>query len=446
MTRGLRRIESIPGIDHDDVEEDEESSESSDDGSSDEEMEITQTPSRRKGKGKATTDDDNEHNIIVQTNFDAYFTYAASRPQTSTNVYSELVLPMTPEEYAAGIKAAERRAKTLQTSIFDPKRKRELHSRFMFELQEGFNIVCYGIGSKRTFLNEFASNVCSKRGHVVIANAFQPAFTIKDLLARIEEVPGLEDFEGSAGTVDKQATRIHEFFANPAQKHHLYLIIHNIDAAPLRTTRSKAVLGLLAMNPKIHIVASIDHLNATLLWSSSEVFARKPAEASSTTAVRGFSWLWHDLTTLAPYDAELAYADRSSISGANIGARRKADLAMAQNPAAMSETAASHILASVTQKAKKLFILLGKKQLESIEDAGDKATNDLQQHGMSYDALFNAARDDFIAVNDTALRALLGEFRDHSLVLSAPTASGEVLWIPLRKERLHAVLNSLQAT
>ena len=112
----------------------------------------------------------------------------------------------------------------------------------------------------------------------------------------------------------------------------------------------------------------------------------------------------------------------------------------------MSETAASHILASVTQKAKKLFNLLGKRQLESIGDAGDKATNDLQQYGLAYDTLFNAARDDFIAVNDTALRALLAEFKDHGLVLSTPSGTGvETLWIPLRRERLTAVLSSLDA-
>ena len=72
---------------------------------------------------------------------------------------------------------------------------------------------------------------------------------------------------------------------------------------------------------------------------------------------------------------------------------------------------------------------------------------DLQQHSIGYDVLFNAARDNFIATNDTALRALLGEFRDHQLVVSAQTGaggSGEVLWIPLRKERLSNILKSLQ--
>jgi origin recognition complex subunit 2 len=442
MSRASRSTKIFAPADAEDLDE---SSGSSQDASSDEDI-VAQTPSRRKGKAKAVEEEEVDQSIIVQTNFDSYFTTASSRPQTSGNVYSQLVLPMTPEEYSSGISGAQKRMRRLQTALNSPVRKQELHSRLMFELHEGFNVLCYGFGSKREFLNEFATSACSKRGHVVIANGYQLAFTLKDLLNRIESLPGLEALEGSAGTVEKQAARIYEFFGDSSQSRHLYLIIHNIDTAPLRTQRAKAALGLLAMNPRIHIVASVDHVNASLLWSSSEVFSRKPTELDSNSSIRGFSWLWHDVTTLAPYDAELSWADRSSISGAHGGGRRKADLSASQNPTAMSETAATHILASVTQKAKKLFVLLGKKQLESIEDAGESASNDLQQHGMSYDALFNAARDDFIAVNDTALRSLLGEFRDHSLVLSAPTASGETLWIPLRKERLQPVLDALQAT
>ena len=91
------------------------------------------------------------------------------------------------------------------------------------------------------------------------------------------------------------------------------------------------------------------------------------------------------------------------------------------------------------------------RQLKSIEDAAGggadgsgsntksnvaAGTSDLQQHGMGYDALFTAARDNFIATNDTALRALLGEFRDHGLVIG----TGDTLWIPVRKERLSNIL------
>jgi len=114
----------------------------------------------------------------------------------------------------------------------------------------------------------------------------------------------------------------------------------------------------------------------------------------------------------------------------------------------MSETAAQHILASVTQKAKRLFGLLGTRQIESMDEASEVAGDNAQQYALGYDMLFSAARDNFIATNDTAMRSLLGEFRDHGLVLSSAqgaSGGGEVLWIPLRKERLTKILKSFES-
>jgi origin recognition complex subunit 2 len=428
------------------------------------------TPSaRQKGKGKAADplEADYGSNIIVQTAFDAYFTYnKPGRVQTSSNVYSQLVLPLSPEEYTEAIESASASKFSLppiQPRILEERNRDVAFERYICELDEGFNILCYGLGSKRRLLNQFATTRCSKRGHVVIANGFQPDFTVKDLLNSIENIPGIQDLEQSSTTLEKQARRVHEFFADPSQKLHLYIVIHNIDAYPFRNPKSKAILALLAHNLRIHIIASIDHINAPLLWSSSEMLARKPDQSEESTAAaadvipsRGFAWLWHDLTTLVSYDFELAFADRSSLAGAHTGgARRKTDtLLAAQNATAMSETAAAHILASVTQKAQKLFALLGNCQLQAIEETGGAgaedgaaaaATNDLQQFGMAYDVLFSTARENFLATSDTALRALLGEFRDHNLIVTAPASlgGGEILWIPMRKERLANVLRSL---
>ncbi|TDL13189.1 hypothetical protein BD410DRAFT_702605, partial [Rickenella mellea] len=77
------------------------------------------------------------------------------------------------------------------------------------------------------------------------------------------------------------------------------------------------------------------------------------------------------------------------------------------------------------------------------------------QYATSYDLLFAAARDDFVATSDTALRALLGEFRDHGLVAEVSSSStnsasgldlgagGTALWIPMRRDVLEKVLEGL---
>jgi origin recognition complex subunit 2 len=402
---------------------------------------------------------------VVPTSFDNFFALSATNPRTSSSVFSNLVLPLTAEEYNASVAAASPRLRTPQPAVSTPALQSVLFSRFIIELQEGFNILCYGYGSKRQLLNTFAADFCSRKGHVVVANGFQPDFAIKDLLNQIDNIPGIQDLGMTSSTPEKQAQMISSYFSEKG-KPHLYIVIHNIDSPVMRVPRVKSILSLLALTPNIHVVASIDHINSPMIWSSTESLSRKSTSlGGAVTTPRGFSWIYHDLTSLASYDFELAYVDRTSLTSAHGGGSRKkagfaSNLASTLNPASslpgggatnISETAALHILASVTQKAQKLFILLANRQLEAIEDGTDagkeREAPDLQATAIGYDALFNLARGDFVATNDTALRALLGEFRDHGLIVSAQGGSGsggEVLWIPLRKERLTSVLQKLQ--
>jgi len=391
-------------------------------------------------------------NLIVGTAFDAYFLQALPAPRTSANVFSTLIQPLTSDEYTATLVTAPATSKYLIPLNWAETCHRPSFARFARELEEGFNLLFYGFGSKRAILNKFASEVCSKRGHVVIANTFQPNFGLKELFNSIERIPGIQNLPLTSNNIEKQARRIYDFFALFPAKHRLFLVIHNVDSPVFRTTKAKSCLSLLALNPHIHLIASVDHINAPLLWSSVELSARKQEiELGGDMLRRGYAWLWHDMTTLSPYDVELARADRSSISGASAlhgsSARNQQETGgTAANGTLMTETAAQHILASVTQKAKRLFALLGTRQLESMDEASDAAGINAQQYALAYDILFSAARDNFIATNDTAMQSLLGEFRDHGLVLSAAQGgpgSGEVLWIPLRKERLGKILKSL---
>ncbi|KAI0373223.1 ORC2-domain-containing protein [Pilatotrama ljubarskyi] len=483
------------------------------------------TPSRRFHRRALTDDEDDdaaeyssdeEHEELEEptqgfathTAFDAYFQLASKPARTSANVFSELVPPLTPEDAAAALSAHRDRARSTHPRLWeDEKLRAASYRRFRTELEEGFNLLFYGCGSKREFLNGFAGWLAEEGGHVVVANGFQPAFTFRDLLGAIERVPGVLGDEGESsssgavGGLDAQVQRIHTFFSRPSRPSasssatpsssradpdgdlpHLYIIVHNIESAAFRAPKHRAALALLALAPRIHLCASFDHVVGTpLQWSLSEIFARKPsslpeadgaarAERSGAHAApkRGFAWLWHDLTTLAPYDFELAYADPTVLTGASAlrGARASAaaSSALAASSAgaagragagAVTETAARHILASVTQKAKKLFVLLGTKQLE-VMDAPASATEAQAEGGTvvgdgegegayDYDRLFAAARDNFVAQNDTALRALLGEFRDHGLVVTTASGGGEALWIPMRREALMKVVADLKA-
>jgi len=369
--------------------------------------------------------------------FDAYFTHASSRTRTSTNIFSQRVVSLSPEEHNAALARASVHAYTPKVPFDSSSFKR-----WARELGEGFNLLFYGLGSKRSILNDFAKHL-SRRGHVVVVNAFHPSVAVRNMLASIARVPGVQSTSSSTLTLE----RIAEHFAD-SDSPHLFLIVHSLDHSP----KLARAISSLALSLHIHIVASMDRFNAPLLFSSSQLAARKGSSFPSHRATTniGYSWLWHDLTTLTPYTSELAFADPTSISGAS-SSRARVDIT---NPVSgpLTETAAIHVLAAVTAKAKKLFSLLAAKQLENAEssDAAEVNTahnpNDQQHLGLTYDVLFTLARDAFIATNDTALRALLGEFRDHGLVVSASqpgTSGGEVLWIPLRKERLSKLVGTL---
>ncbi|GJJ15768.1 hypothetical protein Clacol_010046 [Clathrus columnatus] len=400
---------------------------------------LTEKASNLKGK-----------NLILRNSFDAYFTVSSKAARTSNNVFSELIAPLSSEEYSSLL------SKSKADEKYDAELKRiwdghvKLFPRYVLELDEGFNLLFFGFGSKRSLMNEFAKTVCSKRGHVVIVNGFMPGIGIKELFTRIEEVPGVTELPLTSGilVLEAQARRIYDFFLPQAVRPNqrtasapLFLIIHNIDSPLLRTSKAKSLLSLLALSPRIHIIASIDHIHAELIWSISESSTRKHIYTEPTSEVpstRGFAWIWHDMTTMRHYDAELAHL--------NLGSIRGKSNKVSDKDQEMTESAAKHILLSVNAKAKKLFALLAKTLLASFDEASSPSKKDgkqLQTHAIAYSALFNAARADFIATNDTSFQALLAEFRDHGLVLTTVSGGSDCLWIPLRPDELRSVVEGL---
>ena len=391
---------------------------------------------------------------VLQAGFDSYFLHQGKLAKTSPAVFSTQVEPLSAEEYADAIKSAsEKYNLTYPASSAIQESLSHQFRRFLLELEQGFNLLFYGYGSKRALLNRFATEVCSKRGHVVVLNGSQPKASIKDLLTAIEAIPVVQEFAESTDVTtgnsnESQLARIRACFSSSNVKP-LFLLIHNIDSPNLRSPKVKSQLAALASHTRIHLIASVDHINAPLLWTSTECSTRKREnvdEESLSYHVPGFSWLWHDLTTLASYDFELAHADRSSYAGASANTRtgRGGPAGLATGNTVMSESAAQHILASVTQKAKKMFKLMATKQLAVMEEDGEgKTQGDFESYGISYDTLFTSVRDNFIATNDTAMRTLLGEFRDHSLIVGTGTGGAEILWIPMRRERLNKVVKGL---
>ncbi|KAJ6590670.1 origin recognition complex subunit 2-domain-containing protein [Mycena vulgaris] len=210
-----------------------------------------------KREGKAVTLEDRR--TIVQSSFDAYFALSAAKVSTSSNLFSALIQPLSAEEYAESVTVDSLGAKHLQSSILLEPARSALFSRLLCELNEGFNLICYGFGSKRNLLNQFA-------------------------------IRGITSLTLTSCTADSQARRIYDFFSQSPKQRHLYLVVHNIDSFTVRTPKAKSCLSLLALHPHIHLVAPVDYVKSPLLWSSSEASARKEGFVpQGRTAPRGFT-------------------------------------------------------------------------------------------------------------------------------------------------------------
>lgn len=64
--------------------------------------------------------------------------------------------------------------------------------------------------------------------------------------------------------VDVQVIYLFIFVFLQDPDNHIYLIIHNIDGPMLRGEKNQQALGQLASIPNVHLLASIDHINAPL--------------------------------------------------------------------------------------------------------------------------------------------------------------------------------------
>jgi septum formation inhibitor MinC len=96
-----------------------------------------------------------------------------------------------------------------------------------------------------------------------------------------------------------RATRACTLRSSKANKHlahpevPLFFVIHSLDCKTMinHKTGTLDVLTELVNRPGVHLIASVDHLNAPLLFSARQL--------------ETLSLIWHDVTTLEPYMAEL---------------------------------------------------------------------------------------------------------------------------------------------
>uniref|UniRef100_A0A8C8VRJ2 Origin recognition complex subunit 2 n=1 Tax=Pelusios castaneus TaxID=367368 RepID=A0A8C8VRJ2_9SAUR len=265
-----------------------------------------------------------------------------------------------------------------------------LFSKWMLQLHLGFSIVLYGLGSKRDLLEKFRTSLLQESVHLVV-NGFFPSITVRSILSSITEE--VLDYTGTFRSPLDQLDLITKRFKEDSSLE-LYLLIHNLDSKMLRGDKSQQILAQLASLPNIHLIASIDHINAPLMWDQAKQSL--------------YNWLWYETTTFSPYLEETSYENSLLV----------------QQSASLALSSLTHVLHSLTPNARGIFRLLAQYHLENKDNPS--------YPGLSFQDFYQQCREAFLVNSDLTLRAQLTEFRDHKLIRTKRGTDGvEYLFIPI---------------
>ncbi|XP_066151316.1 origin recognition complex subunit 2 [Euwallacea fornicatus] len=312
----------------------------------------------------------------------------SSKIKTSNNTLDKLETPRLPQYELQKLLSNKQFSSEHSVAIKNLTMSYEKNFiKWLYVLKQNFSVLLYGLGSKKNILSSFHTEYLQD-DPVVVVNGFFPSLTVKNILDNIIQ-DLLEMKECPSSLNDATDLIIHE---TKSRGIYIYLLINNIEA--LRTTKGQKTLATLGNSPNIHLIATIDHINAPLIWDHN--------------TLSKFNFTWWDVTSFRTYQHETE-CEMSS---------------MTQQNSALALSSLRNVFLSLTQNSKAIYLKVAKHQLEHSGQ---------YYQGMAFKDLYMACREGFIVSSDLALRAQLSEFIDHKMVKSRrSTEDGtEYLVIPL---------------
>jgi origin recognition complex subunit 2 len=278
----------------------------------------------------------------------------------------------------------------------------ELYPRWAALLHAGFSLLVYGFGSKKALLEEFAHTHC-RDGGVCVINGYFPELKIRQILCAAAAALS-PTAEPSAFKGRSPAELLAHIRAATAAGRRLYVILHSADGPALRGGDALSALSALAATPRVHLVASADHVNFPLLWHK--------------RAAAALGWAWEHAPTFAPYAAETAAVPQI----------------LAQRGEARLLRGAAHVLRSLTPNARAIFRILGTAALANPND-----------NGMPQARLYSLCREQFVVPSETTLKAQLTEFFDHALIKRIKRTDGStVIALQFSGEDIQQILDDIE--
>ncbi|CAF0760215.1 unnamed protein product [Brachionus calyciflorus] len=261
----------------------------------------------------------------------------------------------------------------------------------------GFNILLHGVGSKKSLVQKFCQTHLDNYFYFELLG-YHHDINTKNLLKNIlSDVLELNDI---FKTPDEQLNAINQNLNMP-----LFIIIHNIDGNCLRDTSTQYSLSELASNKFVHIIATVDHINTSLLWDQMQ-------NAS-------FKWINFEVNTLDAYNDEIMFENSL----------------MLNQTGNVQLSSMIHILKSLTQNAKNIFLIMVQHVLNK----------DNTKKSISFSKLYHECREKFYVSNELTLRAQLTEFIDHKLIKLKTEADGiETIYLLVDDKNLKLYLEDLK--
>ncbi|VDO43331.1 unnamed protein product [Onchocerca flexuosa] len=170
------------------------------------------------------------------------------------------------------------------------------------------------------------------------------------------------------------------------RKEDVVLVLHNIDGPGLRATLEQWALAEFAKAKHTHIIATVDHINKSLLWTQK--------------LLNAFNFLFINVNTMQAYKTEV-YAGCSKLLGLNPKGSGYMHTFSSLDVVWMSLTSNSRSLLHLITN----YCYRKKKAVEFFE-------------------LFRLARDEFLVSTDAALRQHLNEYNDHRLIIRKRHSDG----------------------
>lgn len=436
--------------------------EEEEDDDEDEEMSDTpDSPSTRRRKGKSTPtksktvrrrapaspasapaeDEDSDENFhkggatddmvaLFLDGYEGYFDQHKTREKISTAPFSRAPNVEFQEfiNYVDLSRTFYRDSRDFLLSLY-----RTMFTQWYFELMQGYSLLFYGVGSKRNLLLEFVTSTIPEEVPVLVVNGYNPATSFKELLNSL--IPSLIDdasLKMPKNTPDLLQTTLSYLDSNRL-KHALseetnnalrlpkaVLLIHNIDGESLRSDKTQSFLSQLAAIPEIWLVATIDHINAPVMWDAAKLAL--------------YNFLWHDLTTYESYAIETSFEDPLSLGKVRTAAGNKG---------------VKYVLSSLTMKARGLYRVLICYQIEAMSSELPSGTtqDDIRniagsvQFGIEFKLLYQKCVEEFLVSNELNFRTMLTEFLDHKMaIITKDSAGTEIVYVPYTKETIENIL------